>query len=180
MSEHSLLCWKEKTMIVFIREHRGKIWILILLMLMLLAGCGAGRTMVLAPPETSAKFSSAELYEDKAAVSVPSDVSTSFQAKLGQLLYGSDGFTRGPGLKIRYRFIQFNPGNQFTRWFWGETVYAGRGSMTVEVRFFDSSDRELAKIQSTGEVASGAFGGSFGIAVQKTAKDVAGYAKRLR
>lgn len=75
--------------------------------------------MVLAPAETPAKFTSAELYEDKATVNVPGDVSASFQAKLAQLLYGQDGFTNGPGIKIRYRFIQFNPGSQFSRWFWG-------------------------------------------------------------
>ena len=107
-------------MINLFRKCSGIIGIFILLMLTLsLTGCGAGRTMVLATVETSAKFSSAELVEDKAAVNVPGDVSAAFQAKLSQLLYGQDGFTKGPGLKIRYRFIQFNPGSQFTRWFFG-------------------------------------------------------------
>ncbi len=103
-----------------------------------------------------------------------------FEAKLAQLLYGQDGFTKGPGLKIRYRFIQFNPGNQFTRWFWGGIGSAGKGSMTVEARFLDSSDKELAKIQSDGEISSGGFGGSFDFAIQKTAEEVAEYAKKFR
>jgi hypothetical protein len=163
------------------RKRRGSVDIFILLMLTLaLMGCGAGRTMVLAPAETSAKFSSAELIEDKATVNVPGDVSASFQAKLSQLLYGQDGFTKGPGLKISYRFIQFNPGSQFTRWFWGGIGSAGKGTMTVEVMFLDSSDKELSKIQSEGEITSGAFGGSFDFALQKTAEEVAEYAKRFR
>jgi hypothetical protein len=52
--------------------------------------------------------------------------------------------------------------------------------MTVEARFLDSKDKELAKIQSEGEITSGAFGGSFDYAVQKTAEEVAEYAKRFR
>ena len=132
------------------------------------------------PVETPVKFTSAELYEDKATVNVPGDINASFEAKLAQLLYGQEGFTKGPGLKIRYRFIQFNPGNQFTRWFWGGIGSAGKGSMTVEARFLDSSDRELAKIQSEGEISSGAFGGSFDFAIQKTAEEMAEYAKRFR
>ncbi len=168
-------------MINLFRKFSGIIGIFILLMLTLsLTGCGAGRTMVLASPEIPVRFTSAELYEDKATVNVPGDVSASFQAKIDQLLYGQGVFTKGPGLKIRYRFIQFNPGNQFTRWFWGGIGSAGKGSMTVEARFLDSSDKELAKIQSEGEISSGAFGGSFDFAIQKTAEEVAEYAKRFR
>jgi hypothetical protein len=163
------------------RKCNGAIGIIILLILALsLTGCGAGRTMVLAPAETSAKFNSAEIIEDKPTVNVPGDISASFQAKLTQLLYGPDGFTKGPGLKIKYRFIQYNPGSQFTRWFWGGIGSAGKGTMTVEARFLDSSDKELAKIQSEGEITSGAFGGSFDFAIQKTAEEVAEYAKRFR
>jgi hypothetical protein len=87
---------------------------------------------VLTPAETPVKVTSAEIYEDKPTVNVPGDVSASFQAKLTQLLYEQGGFTKGPGLKIRYRFIQYNPGNQFTRWFWGGIGSAGKGTMTVE------------------------------------------------
>lgn len=47
--------------------------------------------------------------------------------------------------------------------------------MTVEARFLDSSDKELARIQSEGEISSGAFGGSFDFAIQKTAEEMAEY-----
>ena len=155
-------------------------WLILVALAICLTGCGAGRTMVLAPPETTAKFQAAEIFEDKATVEVPGEVSSSFQAKLVQELYKEGGFTRGPGLKIRYRFIQFNPGSQFTRWFWGGIGSAGKGTMTVEARFLDNSDKELAKIQSEGEISSGAFGGSFDFALEKAAHEVAEYAKKFR
>lgn len=152
----------------------------IFIVFLLLSGCGAGRTIVVTPAETPDKFTSAEIIEDKSTVSVPSEVSTSFQTKLAQLLFSEGGFSQGPGLKIVYRFIQYNPGSQFTRWFWGGIGSAGKGTMMVEVRFLDQNNKELAKIQSEGEITSGAFGGSFDFAVQKTANEVAAYAKRFR
>jgi hypothetical protein len=152
----------------------------LLILSLLLIGCGAGKTMVLAPAETSDRFTEAEIIEDQSTVNVPSEVNSSFQAKLSQLIYGDGGFVRGPGLKIQYRFIQFNPGSQFTRWFWGGIGSAGKGSMTVEAKFLDRAGKELAKIQSEGEITSGAFGGSFDFAVQKAANEVAEYAKRFR
>jgi hypothetical protein len=146
----------------------------------LVIGCGAGRTMVLAPAETPERFSEAEIIEGQSTVSVPSDVNAAFQSKLAQLVYGEGGFSQGPGLKIKYRFIQFNPGSQFTRWFWGGLGSAGKGTMTVEAIFLDPSGKELAKIQSEGEITSGALGGSFDLAVQKAAAEVAAYARRFR
>jgi hypothetical protein len=79
-----------------------------------------------------------------------------------------------------YRFVQFNPGSQFSRWFWGGIGSAGKGTMTVEAKFLDSNDKELVKIQSEGEIASGFLGGGFNLAIQKAAKEIAEYAKRFR
>ncbi len=151
----------------------------ILIISLWLCGCGAGRTMVITPAEAPDKYTAAEIIEDKSTVSVPAEVNTSFQTKLSHLIFTEGGFTRGPGLKISYRFIQYNPGSQVTRWFWGGIGSAGKGTLTVEVRFLDQNNKELAKIQSEGEITSGAFGGSFDFAVQKTANEVAAYAKRF-
>lgn len=149
-----------------------------LLVIMVASGCGAGKTMVMKPPETAAKFSAVEVTEGQSTVNVPQEVRDSFQAKLSKLLYEEGGFTRGPGLTIRYQFIQYNPGNQFTRWFWGGIGNAGEGTMTVEATFLNG-DQELAKIQSEGKISSGAFGGSFDFAAQKAANEVAEFAKRF-
>lgn len=86
---------------------------IILTLSLLLARCGAERTMVVAPADTSDRFTEAEIVEDKSTVNVPSEVNSSFQAKLSQLISGQGGFVRGPGFKIKYRFIQFNPTNYF-------------------------------------------------------------------
>lgn len=161
-------------------EGMAKTFILLTFTLFL-TGCGAGRTMVLSPAETPERFTEAEIIEGQSTVNVPSDVNASFQAKLAQLISGPGGFANGPGgLKIKYRFIQFNPGSQFSRWFWGGIGSAGKGSMTVEVTFLDPAGKELSRIQSEGEITSGAFGGSFDFAVQKTANEVAEYAKKFR
>ena len=153
---------------------------LLLSILFITTGCGAGKTMVIKAPEAASKFSAMEVVEDPATVNVPSEVSSSFQTKLGRLLYEDGGFSKGPGLTIKYRFIQYNPGNQFTRWFWGGIGNAGEGTMTVEAKFLDGKDKELATIQSEGKIGSGAFGGSFDFATQKAAAEVAEFAKRFR
>lgn len=105
---------------------------------------------------------------------------TQFKAALEQELFEKGGFVRGDGLKIMYRFIQFNPGSQFSRWFWGGIGSAGKGTMTVEARFLEFDGKELAKIHAEGEITSGAFGGSFNLAIQKAAKEIAEYAKKFR
>jgi hypothetical protein len=65
-------------MINLFRKCTGIIGVFICMMLTLsLTGCGAGRTMVIAPVETPVKFTSAELYEDRATVNVPGDFSAS-------------------------------------------------------------------------------------------------------
>lgn len=154
---------------------------IILLCSLWFTGCGAGRTMVLAPAETSERFTEAEIIEGQSTVNVPSEANASFHSKLSQLIYGPGGFASGPGgLKIQYRFIQFTPGSQFTRWFWGGIGSAGKGSLTVEATFLDPAGKELSRIQAEGEITSGAFGGSFDFAVQKAANEVAEYAKKFR
>jgi len=141
------------------------------------SGCGAGKTMVMTPPETAAKFPAAEIIEVAPTVSVPDEVRSSFQQKLSTALYSEGGFQRGTGLKVKYRFIQFNPGSQFTRWFWGGIGNAGEGTLTIEAVFLDNGDKELAKIQSEGKISSGAFGGPFDLALQKAAEEIANFSR---
>lgn len=145
---------------------------------LVLAGCGAGKILVLKPAEATTRVSSVEIAEGASTVKVPDEVKKSFEEELGRLLYAEGAFQRGPDLKITYRFIQHDPGNQFTRWFWGGIGNAGEGSITVEAKYFEASDRELATIQAEGKIGSGAFGGSFDLAVQKAAEKIAEYTKQ--
>ncbi len=140
-------------------------------------GCGAGRTLVLQPSETKVRVSSVTASEGNSPVSIPAEVKSTFQQKLEEYLYAEKAFEKGKELTIKYRFIQFDPGNQFTRWFWGGIGNAGEGSLTVEAKFYDADNKELATIQSEGRIGSGFFGGDFSYAVDKAAEKIAEYTK---
>ena len=125
----------------------------------------------------TSRVASVEAFEGNSSVSVPAEVKSEFQEKLNELLYEEGAFQKGPDLKIKYRFIQFDPGNQFTRYLLGGIGNTGEGSMTIEVKYFDAADKELATIQSEGRIGSGFFGGDFSFAVEKAAEEIAEYAK---
>ena len=150
----------------------------ILIGLMLLASCGAGRTLVMVPLSTSLRVASIEITEGPSTVTVPDDVKRGLKNKLQELLHKDGAFRKGQDLWLSYRFIQFNPGNQFTRWFWGGIGNAGEGSLTVEVKYFDGASRELSTIHADGKIGSGFFGGSFDLAAGKVAEEIADYTMR--
>ena len=133
--------------------------------------------MVLKPPEMKLRAVSVNLSEAKSTVSVPAEIKLEFEEKLKEVLFGEGGFQEGQDLNIKYRFIQFTPGNQFTRWFWGGIGNAGEGSLTIEVKYFDVADKELSVIQTEGKIGSGAFGGDLSFAIQKAAEEIANYTK---
>jgi hypothetical protein len=151
--------------------------LLLLISMIAMSGCGAGRMMIIQPTESKMRVSSVYIGEANSPISVPNDVKSAFQKKAEELLYGEGGFQQGKELNIRYRFIQFDPGNQFTRWFWGGIGNAGEGSLTVEAKYFDSTNKELATVHSEGRIGSGAFGGSFDYAVEKAAEKIAEFTR---
>lgn len=147
-----------------------------------LAGCGAGKTLVVKPAEARLRVTSVDISEANSTVIVPGGIREEFRNKLAQLLYEKQGeeeavFTRGNDLKVKYRFVQFEKGNQFTRWFLGGIGNAGEGSLTIEAKYFDANGRELATIQAEGKIGSGFFGGSVNFAVGKAAEEIAKYTK---
>ena len=161
----------------FIRLSGGIGAILLFIGAFVFTGCGAGKTMVLKPPEMKLRAVSRDLSEAKSTVSVPAEIKLEFEEKLKEVLFGEGGFQEGQDLKIKYRFIQFTPGNQFTRWFWGGIGNAGEGSLTIEAKYFDVADKELSVIQTEGKIGSGAFGGDLSFAIQKAAEEIANYTK---
>ena len=144
---------------------------------LMLAGCGVGRAMVIKPPDAKLKVSSVQVTEWRSPVEVPSKVTSEFANKLNQYLFKEEGFQKGPELTIMYRFIQYDPGNQFTRWFFGGLGNAGEGSLTVEAKYVDATDNELATINVEGRIGSGVFGGALSNAVDKAAEKLAEYTK---
>jgi len=133
--------------------------------------------MIVKPPEAKLRVNSVEFTEGISPVAVPADVKATLTEKLNQYLYGEGGFQRGKELKISYRFIQYDPGSQFTRWFWGGIGNAGEGSLTIETKYYDPNDKELATINVEGRIGSGFFGGALAEAIDRAAEKVAEYTK---
>jgi len=149
----------------------------IFLALTVASGCGVGRNMVIQSPQTRIRAASAVAAENNSPVSIPAEMKADYQSRLEKYLYGENGFQQGKELTIRYRFIQYEPGSQFGRWFSGGLGNMGEGSLTIESKFYDSSDKELATIQTEGRIGSGFLGGSYGEALDKAAEKVAEFAK---
>lgn len=141
---------------------------------LVLTSCGAGKTLVMRPPDAVFSAKSVEIIEETPTVKVPEKARRHFMDKLENFIFVEGGLEKGPSLRISCRFIQFNPGNQFTRWFWGGIGNAGKGSMTVEAKYFDG-EREISVIQAEGKIQSGAFGGDFDFAIEKAAREIATY-----
>lgn len=147
----------------------------ILVAVLIFAGCGTARTFVMEPVSTKINANTVEIVEGKSTVDVPKEVTDKFHQQLEQILYDKEKFGRGSELKITYRFIQYNKGNQFTRWMWGGIGNSGEGTLTIEAVYSDVTDKQLAKIQSEGKIGSGAFGGEFDLAINKAANAIAEY-----
>jgi hypothetical protein len=160
-----------------IENFKGLLSLVLISVLVFCVGCGVGRNLVVKPPETKVRAASATASEANSSVSVPTEVKSEFQTKLDKYLYDEGAFKKGSELKIKYRFIQYEPGSQFSRWFLGGIGNAGEGSLMIEAKFFDSGDQELATIQTEGRIGSGFFGGSYSQALDKAAEKVAEFAK---
>jgi hypothetical protein len=150
---------------------------LVLICGMSLGACGVGRAMIVKPPEAKVRVSTVQVSEGNSPVAVPDEVKAALVSKLDQYLYGEDGFQKGSELQISYRFILFEPGNQFTRWFWGGIGNAGEGSLMIETKYLDPNSKELATVNVEGRIGSGFFGGAFSEAVDKAAEKIAEYTK---
>jgi hypothetical protein len=150
------------------------------LMVVLSAGCGAGRTMVLDVPDRKVVANGVEIVRAESTVDIPVDVLIHFEKELRENLYEKQNekeapFVEGSDLRLEYCFIQFDKGNQFSRYMWGGLGNSGEGTMTVQVRYVDNSNEEIAKIQSQGKIGSGFFGGSIKSAVNRCAEEITEY-----
>lgn len=143
----------------------------------LLVACGAGTTTVLEPPESKVAVSSVSISRGKSTVEVPADVVASFEKALGKELYGENAFSQGDALRISYRFIQYNPGDRFGRWFMGGIGNTGEASLSIEATYVDARGFKLGKIIVGGKIGSGFLGGSESEAIEKAAEEMANYTK---
>ena len=153
----------------------------VILLSLLLAACGAGRTIVLDPAERAdiATYHAASISHADDTVEVPEKVVDAFDAELRKVFFEKKAaFREGEdGLRVAYRFLQFDPGNRFSRWFFGGIGNAGEATMLAEIRFLKPDGAEMARIQVEGKIGSGFFGGATDSALEKAAKEAADYAR---
>lgn len=145
------------------------------LSLVALTSCGTGRTFVLEAPRSEYRVDGYRLEHEGSTASVPPEIVARFESAVRKRTERAK-FASGDALLLRYRFIQFDEGSQFERWFWGGIGNAGEGSLTAEVTFLDAGGAALAKIQAEGRINSGFFGGTLEDALDKLAAEVADYA----
>jgi hypothetical protein len=86
---------------------------------LLVAACGTGRTMITAAPSSRAVAASLNIEEGNSTVMVPDEVKVALRKQLIDALHEKAQFPRGQDLTLRYRFVQYSPGDRFQRWFWG-------------------------------------------------------------
>lgn len=144
--------------------------------LLLISGCSSSSTMVMQPKVMQQnQYSSYNVEEVVIANNVPSEARQYFKTYLEKTL-DEKHQVKGNDLKIKYSFIEFNEGNQFSRWMLGGIGGAGKGVLTVKTEFYDKNDAKIGEIQSKGEVGAGFFGGSFNGTLEKVAEEVSDYA----
>lgn len=151
--------------------------IFIVMMGLALQACGAGSTLVLEPTSGPREaYTAATIVHSEDTATVPEKILVEFKKSMDKEFYEEGIFQNGQGLVVNYRFVQFEAGNQFSRWFWGGIGNAGEASLTVEVVFERPDGTSLSKIHVAGKIGSGFFGGSVSEALNKAAREAAEYA----
>ncbi len=149
--------------------------IVILCFISMLIGCGTAQTIVMEPVKGRTTVSGISVVSDSHNVEVPDEIVQQLKEKIERGLYEKNGYDRSDELKIVYKFLQQDKGNQFSRWFWGGIGNTGEASLTVLVKYLDSEGSELGKTQVQGKIDSGFFGGSFSEAITKAAEQVVSF-----
>lgn len=143
-----------------------------------LTGCGSGRVIDASSPEqlqNTKKFNAVAIQAIPSPVPVSPEIKRDFEAALSKSLYEDAKFNRGNELLIKYKFSSLSEGSQMERWFMGGIGNCGEGTLIVDASFVDASGKELGKVKSEGRIGGGFFGGSFSLALEKAAEEIAKY-----
>lgn len=144
--------------------------------LFVVSACASGSTLVLEPPTNTDRFAAASVEAMPATVAVSSEMADYFRSSLEAMLFEEEGgFDKGDGLTVEYRFLQFDEGNRALRYTIG--YGAGKGGITIEVKFKDASGQQISRINVGGEIQSGLAGGSIKQALDRAAMEAAEYAR---
>lgn len=148
---------------------------LMTLFLITLTGCGAGKVLVLEPMHCTSQTQTIQIQPTTDTIKLDAAVANKFKKILASKMYAKEKFKPGDEITLKYRFLQLNEGNRFSRWFLGGIGNAGEGTLTVEVTYFDKNGKQIGKIQAEGKIGSGMFGGSFDNAFEKAADEIVKY-----
>ncbi len=133
--------------------------------LLLLSSCGSYKAMYIEPTIGKPRALLFQLEKGEHPVAVPAKVDSAFFTTLENKIYKK--ISRKPKLGdipdviLQYQFIQFDGGNQLARWWFGGLGDAGQASVVIMLTFFDAEYNKLGRVQVSGEISSGYYGGKF-------------------
>lgn len=155
--------------------------LLITLGVITLSSCGCGRTIVDQPVVVPMHMpmNQVQICRGVDNINVPDNVKAVFEKELRKKLYGDNLVKNAPGIQLQYRFVQFNEGNRFARYFFGGIGNTGEASVMVEVIYLTPDNFEIGRIHTEGKISSGLFGGSCDNAIEKAAAEVACYTRSV-
>ncbi len=113
--------------------------------------------------------------EGEHTANVEQEARAEFLERFRKALYAKNAFTEGREMTIVYRIVLYDPGDQGARYLLG--YGAGEGELIVEASFLDSADAEVARIETSGRLTMGTFGGDFRDTYNRVIKEIVAYAK---
>lgn len=147
----------------------------VLPMIVLLAGCGSARLRVIQPADHPAHYAAVSIVPRENTADVPPEQAKVFAERLRGAMYKDKSFAEGGDLLVEYRVLVFDPGDRGLRYLVG--FGAGEGEMVVETTYRDAGGRELSKIETSGRVTMGWFGGDFKDAYDRIIEKVVQFTK---
>lgn len=143
--------------------------------------CGTARTIVYEPVIIPSHINTnqVEIFNGTDTTPISDNVKGHFEKQLRKILYRDGSIQCGPGIKLQYRFLQYEEGNRFARYFLGGVGNTGEASLMIEVTYFDCEGNELGRVQTEGKISSGIFGGSSNNAVDRAAEEIAHYTRKV-
>lgn len=142
-----------------------------------LSACGASHMVVMEPNRSAVKAEGVQLVYDDSVMGVPQEAVDKVKRYMQDRFFGEGAaFTRGNEMTVRYGFVGFDEGSQFSRWFFGG-LGDGKATMVIQAEFVDQNGNVLAKVQSEGELSAGFFGGDSDSAIKKAVGEIGDYAE---
>ncbi|MHC5002441.1 MAG: DUF4410 domain-containing protein [Planctomycetota bacterium] len=145
--------------------------------LLLTGGCsfGGSRTRIIDAPAAPMKVSTMRIVEAAHTAEVPLEEREVLREKLETALRKDGLFLDGDAMTLEYRVTLYDPGDQFARYMVG--MGAGEGEIIVEVAYKDPAGVRVARVECSGRLTMGSFGGNFRAAYDKAVEEIVTYAE---